>query len=64
VAFIISPAVNLATGEGMFPGLDTAARFLMAAGFLVVACAAAYVGARRGEALYAYNQRMRRGAPR
>ena len=64
VAFIISPAVNLATGEGMFPGLDTVARVLLAAGFLVVSCAAAYVGARRGEGLYAYNQRMRRGAPR
>src|ERR687897_2860647 len=29
VAFIISPAVNLVTGEGMFPGLDTAARVLL-----------------------------------
>jgi hypothetical protein len=60
VAFAISPAVNLATGEGMFPGLDTAGTVVLAAVFLVVSCAAAYVGARRGEALYAYNQKFAR----
>ena len=60
VAFVISPAINLATGEGMFPGLDTGATVLWAAVFLVVSCAAAYVGARRGEALYAYNQKFAR----
>jgi hypothetical protein len=60
VAFIISPAVNLVTGKGMFPGLDTAATVLWAAGFLVVSCGAAYVGARRGESLYAYNQKFAR----
>jgi hypothetical protein len=64
VAFAISPAINLSTGEGMFPGLDTGATVLLAAVFLVVSCAAAYVGARRGEALYAYNRRMKRRAPR
>ena len=60
VAFAISPAINLSTGEGLFPGLDTGATVLLAAVFLVVSCAAAYVGARRGEALYAYNQKFAR----
>jgi hypothetical protein len=64
VAFAISPAINLATGEGVFPGLDTSATVVLAAVFLAVSCAAAYVGARRGEALYAYNRRMKRRAPR
>lgn len=64
-AFVISPAINLATGEGMFPGLATVGAVLLAAAFLVVSLAAAYVGARRGEALYAYNRRFdRRRAPR
>lgn len=64
-AFVISPAINLATGEGMFPGLATVGAVLLAAVFLVVSLAAAYVGARRGEALYAYNRRFdRRRAPR
>ena len=64
VAFVISPVINLATGQGMFPGVEDAVTVLLAAVFLVVSLAAAYVGARRGEALYAYNQRMRRRAPR
>ena len=63
-AFVISPVINLATGQGMFPGVEDAVTVLLAAVFLVVSLAAAYVGARRGEALYAYNQRMRRRAPR
>ncbi len=64
-AFVISPAINLATGEGMFPGLATVGAVLLATAFLVVSLAAAYVGARRGEALYAYNRRFdRRRAPR
>jgi hypothetical protein len=62
-AFVISPIINLATGQGMFPGVEDAVTVLLAALFLVVSLAAAYVGARRGEALYAYNQRMRRRAP-
>ena len=60
VAFAISPAINLATGAGLFPGLDTGATVVWAAVFLVVSCAAAYVGARRGEALYAFNQKVAR----
>jgi hypothetical protein len=58
VAFSISPAINLATGEGMFPGLNTRGAVLLAAVFLVISFAAAYVGARRGEALHAYNRKL------
>ena len=62
VAFAISPTINLVTGNGLFPGLDTSRAVLLAAAFLAVSVAASYVGARRGEALYAHNQRLiRRG---
>lgn len=64
-AFIISPIINLATGQGMFPGADDAVTVILIAAFLAVSVAAAYVGARRGETLYAHNQRVsRRRAPR
>ncbi len=59
-AFVLSPAINLATGKGMFPGLETAGTILLAAVFLAVSFAASYVGARRGETLYAYNQKLAR----
>ncbi len=60
VAFVLSPVINLATGKGMFPGLETAGSILLAAVFLAVSFAASYVGARRGETLYAYNQKLAR----
>jgi hypothetical protein len=60
VAFVLSPAINLATGKGMFPRLQTAEAILLAAVFLAVSFAASYIGARRGEALYAYNQKLAR----
>ena len=59
-AFVLSPAINLATGKGMFPGLETTGAILLAAVFLAVSFGASYVGARRGEALYAYNQKLAR----
>ena len=59
-AFVISPIINLAAGQGMFPGVEDSVTVLLAALFLVVSLAAAYVGARRGEALFAYNRRLRR----
>jgi hypothetical protein len=59
-AFVLSPAINLATGKGMFPGLETAGAIMLAAVFLAVSFAASYVGARRGESLYAYNQKLAR----
>jgi peptidoglycan/LPS O-acetylase OafA/YrhL len=64
-AFVISPVINVLSGNGMFPGLDDAITVLLAAAFLAVSVAAAYVGSRRGESLYAYNRRVsRRRAPR
>lgn len=64
-AFAISPAINVATGQGMFPGLDTAGAVLLAAVFLAVSVSASYVGSRRGESLYANNQKIaRRERPR
>ena len=60
VAFVRSPVINLATGKGMFPGLETAGAILLAAVFLAVSFGASYVGARRGEALYAHNQKLTR----
>ena len=60
VAFVLSPAINLATGKGVFPGLETAGAILLAAVFLAVSFAASYVGARRGETLYAHNQKLAR----
>ena len=59
-AFVLSPAINLATGKGIFPGLETAGAIMLAAVFLAVSFAASYVGARRGETLYAYNQKLAR----
>ncbi len=65
-AFVISPVINLVTGQGAFPGLDSAVPIALAAVVLAVSIAAAYVGGRRGEALFAYNQRAasRRAPPR
>jgi hypothetical protein len=60
VAFAISPAINAATGQGMFPGLATAGAISLAAVFLAVSVAASHVGSRRGEALYAHNQKVAR----
>jgi hypothetical protein len=60
VAFVISPAINVATGKGMFPELDTAGAVSLATVFLAVSVVAAYVGSRRGESLYAYNQKIAR----
>ena len=59
-AFLISPAINLATGKGLFPGLGAAGAISLAAVFLAVSLAASYVGALRGEALYAHNQKLAR----
>lgn len=55
-AFVISPALNLATGEGLFPGLDSPAAVGAMLGILAVSVGAAYFGARRSEALYVHNR--------
>ncbi len=60
VAFILSPAINAATGQGMFPGLENAGTVSLAAVFLAVSVAASHVGSRRGESLYTHNQKVAR----
>jgi len=64
-AFVVSPAINLATGHGVFPGVESAVTAALVAATLAVSVAAAYVGARRGEALSAYSKRasQRRAPP-
>jgi hypothetical protein len=64
-AFVISPVINALTGHGLFPGVESAMTVVLVALFFAVSVVAAYVGSRRGESLYAYNQRVsRRRAPR
>ncbi len=60
VAFAVSPAINAATGQGMFPGLESAGAVSLAAVFLAVCVAASHVGSRRGDSLYAHNQKVAR----
>jgi hypothetical protein len=57
-AFILSPAINLVRGEDLFPGLHATGAAVLVAVFLAVSVGASYVGARRGESLYAYNQKL------
>jgi len=59
-AFVISPLINLLSGQGLFPGMDSVVNAALAAAFLAVSVGAAYVGSRRGESLYAYNRRVSR----
>lgn len=59
-AFVISTAINVAMGRGPFPGYDTAWISLLAILFFAVSVLASFVGARRGEALYMYNDRVMR----
>jgi hypothetical protein len=59
-AFILSTGLNLLTGKGFLPGVDGAGAVVLAVVFLAVSAAASYVGAHRGEALYAHNQKVAR----
>jgi hypothetical protein len=59
-AFVLSAALNLALGKGFLPGVDGAPAMGLVVVFLVFSFAASYVGARRGEALYAHNQKVTR----
>lgn len=59
-AFVLSAGLNLATGEGLFPGLDGARGVVLAGVFLLVSVAASYVGARRGGTLYAQTRKVAR----
>ena len=56
VAFLLSAGLNLVSGKGLLPGLDSGWSVGLAIVFLVVAFATSYVGGRRGEALYAHNR--------
>jgi O-antigen/teichoic acid export membrane protein len=60
VAFVLSSVLNMVLGKGFLPGVDGAWAVGLVAIFLVVSCAASYVGALRGEALYAHNQKIAR----
>lgn len=63
-AFAVSPAVNLAAGEGPFPRIDTFGAVLLLCLVFVVSVGAGYVGGRRGAALYDYNRRYARRPPK
>ena len=60
VAFVLSAGLNLLTGKGLLPGLDSGWSVGLAIAFLLVAFATSYVGGRRGEALYAHNRLVAR----
>ncbi len=59
-AFLISPAVNLASGKVPFPSVDTVGAVVFLLVLLGASLVASYVGSRRGESLYAYNQSFSR----
>jgi hypothetical protein len=52
--------LNLVLSKGFLPGVNGAWAVGLVAIFLVVSFAASYVGALRGEALYAHNQKVAR----
>jgi hypothetical protein len=60
VAFVLSLVLNFVLGKGFLPGVDGTWAAGLVAGFLVVSGTASYVGALRGEALYAHNQKVAR----
>jgi hypothetical protein len=60
LAFVLSLVLNLVLGKGFLPGVDGALAMGQVAIFLVVSCAASYVGALRGETLYTHNQKVAR----
>ena len=70
VSFVISPVVNLVAaavgvrGSDPFANVRTPGALLFTGVLFVVVLAAAYVGARRGEALYVHNQRFIRARER
>lgn len=54
-AFGLSPAINLVSGRGAFPAVDTAWTAALVVALFTISIGAAYIGARRGAALYSYN---------
>jgi len=59
-AFVLGSALNFALGKGLLPGVDGAWAVGLVLVVLVVSAAASYVGAKRGEAIYAHNQKVAR----
>jgi hypothetical protein len=59
-AFVLSSAIDLVLGKGFLPGVDGGWALGLVVVFLVVSAAASYVGAQRGEAIYAHNQKVAR----
>ena len=57
-AFLLSSVFNLALGKGPLPGVEGAPAVGLVIVFLLVSTAASYVGALRGESLYAHNQKV------
>ena len=60
VAFLVSPVINVISGNGFFPGLDNSGAVLFMLTVLVASTGGAYLGARGGVALYAHNRRYAR----
>jgi hypothetical protein len=59
-AFVLSSALNLVLGNGFLPGVKGRWAVVLVVVFLVVSVAASYVGAHRGEAIYAHNRKIAR----
>lgn len=59
-AFLVSPIINVLSGNGFFPGLDTSRAVLFMLAVLAVSTVGAYVGARGGVSLYEHNKRYAR----
>jgi hypothetical protein len=57
-AVVLSAGLNLATGEGLLPGLDGTRSVVLAGVFLLISAVASYVGGLRGEGLYAQTQKV------
>lgn len=60
VAFVISPALNLLSGNGAFPGVVTLWSTLAVTAVLAISFVASYVGARRGESLHRYHESLKK----
>lgn len=58
--FVVSPALNLAAHKDPFPQLHNTGYAIMTAVLFVVSVIASYIGGRRGESLYYYNQKVSR----
>lgn len=58
--FVVSPVLNLAAHKNPFPQLHNTGYAVMTVVLFVVSVVASYIGGRRGESLYYYNQKVSR----